>query len=146
MKTKFLLIPALALMSLTAIADNLVINIAKLPAQSQSFVKKFFPKGKVAIVTTDNDLLDTEYEVIFTNGTSIEFDNAGKWKEIDCKAPNTIPDEIIDAKIGEFIKLNYPDNKVIAIDLGRKKTELKLDNRIELKFNKAGQLVDIDVD
>ena len=45
-----------------------------------------------------------------------------------------------------YIKKNYPDCKVLTIEIEKNRTEVKLSNRVEVTFNKNNEVIDIDMD
>lgn len=128
----------------TACADNdKPITVAQLPAKAQQFVKTHFPKEKIALAKLEQDFLETRYEVVFTNGSKVEFLKDGEWKEIDCKY-STVPTAVIPAQIAQYISQNYPDTKVVQIDRDKRDYEVKITNGLELTFDKQFNLIDID--
>ncbi len=130
--------------SSAAYADNdKPISIDKLPVAAQEFIANNFSAEKVALAKVDNEILEVSYEVIFVSSIRIEFYRNGEWKEIDCeysKVPESvIPDAII-AKISQM----YPNRSVINIEKSKHGYELKLNNGIEMEFDKRYNLIDID--
>lgn len=95
MKKKILLLlsslVSLTLMlSLTSMKDDdKPIPFAQLPKVAQQFVKANFT-SEVSYVTVDNDLIGKSYEVVLVNGTRIEFDGKGNWKDVDAE-PGIVP-------------------------------------------------------
>lgn len=130
--------------STAAYADNdKPVSVSELPAAAQQTLKKYFGKQKVALAKMESGLLDKSYDVIFTNGEKIEFNRSGEWTEISCKTSG-VPAGLIPAGISQYIKSNYPDARVLAIERD-KEYEVDLSNRVELTFNKSFQIVDIDM-
>lgn len=124
-------------------ADDKAISVKELPATAQQFIRKHFSKQQVAIVTMDKDFLDKSYDVHFANGVSIEFDKAGKWTEVDCKT-SKVPDAIIPMRILKYVRATYPNNKIVKIENDGKEYEVKLQTDVELTFDKAFKLIDVD--
>lgn len=118
-----------------AIAGNdKVITVKQLPQTAQTFLKTYFHNSKVALVKMDNNVISKDYEVTFTNGNKVDFDSKGIWEEIDCKA-SAVPAKVVPAKIMKYVRANYPKEKIVKIDRERKGYEIKLSNRMELKFD-----------
>lgn len=115
----------------------------ELPAKVQKFITTHFPKAKVSLVKEDKELLDRTYEVTFANGESVEFYKNGDWKDVECKS-STVPDAIVPSEIAKKIKEQYPDAKVLKIERDGKGFEVKLSNKMELKFNNKFQIIEID--
>ena len=88
-------------------------------------------------------MTEISYDVIFTDGSKVEFDRKGDWTEVDCLAI-PLPPGIVPKAITEAVKSQYPDAKVTKIERDHREYEVKLTNRVELTFNKKMQLIDID--
>ncbi len=91
----------------------------------------------------EKELWDKKYDVVFTNGEKIEFDKNGEWKEIDCKF-SAVPDILVPQQIQDHIKKQFPQNKIIQIEKDSKGYEIKLNNKLELKYTPTFQLKEID--
>lgn len=127
-------------------ADNeKPIQIAQLPQTAQTFIKQNFPGLKVAFAKVEKDWFDTSYDVMFTNGDKLEFNKNGEWKEIRCNT-SMVPVKVIPAPIQKFVKENYPDAKVASIEKDRYEYEVRLSNRMEVKFDLQFNVIDMDTD
>ena len=123
----------------TACADNdKPIAVTQLPQKAQLFIKTHFPKEKVALAKLERDFLETRYEVVFTNGSKVEF-----LKDVECKY-SAVPTAIIPAQIASYVSQNYPDTQIVQIDRDKRDYEVKLTNRLELTFDLNFNLIDID--
>ena len=83
------------------------------------------------------------YEIAFTTGDKIEFDRKGEWTDIDCKY-SAVPAGIVPAQIVAYIAENYPDSQVVQIEKDSRSTEVNLDNRMEIKFDKQYRVIEMD--
>ena len=81
-------------------------------------------------------------ENMFADGKD-EFDRKGEWTDIDCKY-SAVPTGIIPAPIAKYVADNYPDNKIVQIERDTRSTEVKLDNRMEIKFDKQHRVIEMD--
>ena len=63
--------------------------------------------------------------------------------DIDCKY-SAVPTGIIPAPIAKYVADNYPDNKIVQIERDTRSTEVKLDNRMEIKFDKQHRVIEMD--
>lgn len=124
-------------------ADDRPSRYENLPAKAKTFIEQNFPEAKVALVTVEDEAWDAQYDVIFTDGNKLEFDKAGEWKEVDCKYTR-VPENVLPKRIREHVKANHPDSYVIKIERGWRKYEVKLDNRMELEFDKNGKFMRFD--
>ena len=128
----------------TLYADNdRLISKEQLPLVSQQFVNKHFAGHKTSYVKLERDFFERSYKVVFTDGTKLEFARNGEWKEIDCRR-SSVPSPIIPDKILKYVKNNYPDAKILQIERDRNDYEVRLSNRLELTFDKAFNIIDID--
>lgn len=80
---------------------------------------------------------------MFNNGEKIEFDRKGNWTEIDCKM-SAVPAKLVPASIARYVKSTYPGTKILKIEKDDYDYEVQLSNRLEIKFNKNFQVIDID--
>lgn len=144
MKKIFVLLVCLFALQTVVRADNdRPITVNQLPATAQQFIKKYFPNVNVAFAKMEKDFFQTSYEVLFANGNKLEFNGSGEWADLDCKY-TAVPTELIPAQITEYIKMYYPGTSVLKMERDYSTYEVKLNNRLELTFNKQFQLIDID--
>lgn len=133
-----------ALCAGVAKADNdRAIQFYQLPEIARQFIQLHFPDGKVAVVKMENGLVSKSYDVHFTDGSHIDFDGKGNWEEVNCKA-SSVPDAIVPVAILEYVRANYPGEKVVKIEKDYRKYEVKLSNRIELTFDLSFNLREVD--
>ena len=132
-------------MSVTvASADNdRVISFDQLPVKARQFVKKYFPEEKVSYVKEESDFMELSYEVVMAQGTKVEFNGKGEWKEVDCRYA-TLNEDLVPGKIRDYVNSNFEGAKFVKIEKGYRGYEVKLTNRLELTFDSQFNLVDID--
>ena len=144
MKKMMLILACVFTIVTNANADNYrPINVSQLPEKAQTFLTTYFPEAKVSLARKEFDVTELSYDVIFTNGSKVEFDRKGEWTEVDCLT-QPLPAGIVPATIEKVIKEQYPDAKATKIERDRREIDVKLSNRVELIFNKKMQLIDID--
>ena len=153
MKKIVVLFVSMLVLATTASAGNdKPIQVSQLPQTAQQFIKKYFGDRKVAFAKEESDFRKS-YEIAFKavnmidlvrkNGDKIEFDRKGEWTDIDCKY-SAVPTGIIPAPIAKYVADNYPDNKIVQIERDTRSTEVKLDNRMEIKFDKQHRVIEMD--
>lgn len=144
---KKILVIILAVFSLgvvTVKADNdRVITKDALPAKAQQFVNAHFASVKISYIKEDRDFFDRNYELVFADGSKIEFGRNGEWVDVDCRY-NSVPQAIVPAAIQTYVKSNFPDVKIIEIERKRGNHEVKLSNKLELVFDKNLKIKGID--
>lgn len=127
-------------MCMSMMADNTrVIPFDQLPEQAQTIVKQHFADKVPAIVTKERK----EYKVVFQSGEIAEFNKKGKWTELDCNM-SAVPTTLIPEQIKAAVQQTFPGATIIKIDHIRKGYEVKLNNRMEMKFNKRFKIVEFD--
>ena len=143
-KIKFLLLMAMVMtMSLTMSADDddRVITFEQLPQAAQAFHKAHFAAKAPLLVTADWDDFTIRYE----SGDKVEFDRSGNWKDIECYN-SKVPTEAIPEQISAYLAQNYPGKSVIKLERHRSVYEVKLNNGMEIEFNRNFQVIDMDYD
>lgn len=144
MKKLFLSLTCLVLVSTVSFADSdRAIAVNQLPQAAQQLIKNYFADIEISYAKMETELFDKSYEVIFVNGNKVEFDKKGEWTDVDCKYTE-VPVGIVPQKIQDFITKNHPNTKVIEIDKDSRDYELKLSNRVELKFDRNENFIGYD--
>ena len=139
-KSMFILMAFVLTMCLPAMADNdRVITFDQLPAPAQTLLKQHFANKVPLIVTVDWD----DYKIVYQSGEKVEFDKKCNWRELDCKSSN-VPTALIPEQIKASVKKTFPGAIVIKLDRDRRGYDVKLNNGMELEFNKNFEIVDID--
>ena len=118
-------------------------KVDQLPQKAQEFIQKYFPKNEISLAKMEKDFWEKKYEVVFVNGEKAEFLKDGSWEKVDCKY-STVPTGIVPQAIKDYVSKHYPEAKILKIERDSKTYEVKLNNQLELEFNKAFQLIDID--
>ena len=127
MKKIFFAIACVFALTTSACDDNYQpVYQDQLPEKAQVFLATYFPEAEISLARKEIDVTELTYDVIFTDGSKVEFDRKGNWTEVDC--------------------LNHPipEAMVIKIERDHSEIDVKLNNRVELTFNKHMQLIDID--
>lgn len=124
-------------------AQDKIVTFNQLPTKGQNFISKYFQKGQVSTVILDNDYISKDYDVVLTNGTKIEFDGKGNWKEVDGKR-NAIPTTFIPQSILNYVNKSFPNTKIIKIEKNRFSYDVELTNGLDLEFDSKGNFVRID--
>lgn len=121
-----------------AIFDKYTIDRDQLPEEAQAMLAEHFPKAKVSMIKVDKHLLKkTDYDVRLLNGTTIEFNNKGKWTSVDCKT-REVPEALIMKPIRNYVKKNYDGLKIVKITKKASGYEIALSDTTTLKFNHLG--------
>ncbi len=143
-KLRFFLLMAMVMtMSLTMSADDddRVITYEQLPQAAQTFLKQNFAKKVPLVVTADWD----DYTIVYESGERVEFDKKGNWKDVECRT-SKVPTDLIPEQINTYLKKNYPGKSVVKIERHRSVYEVKINNGMEIEFNRNFQVIDVDYD
>jgi len=143
-KIKFFLLMAMVMtMSLTMSADDddRVITYQQLPQAAQTFLKKNFAKKVPLVVTADWD----DFTIVYESGERVEFDRNGNWKDIECRA-SKVPVDLIPGQITAYLSKNYPGKSVVKLERRRMGYEVRINNGMEIEFNRNFQVIDVDYD
>ena len=143
MKRFIVIIAALFGVTFAASADERPIEVSQLPKTAQEFMAKHFNNTPLLYATVDREILDTDYEVRLEDGTKIEFNGAGEWRDVSNKRAG-IPRDIIPTKILHYVDKQYPQSAVLSIERDTRDYEINLSNGLELTFTLDGKLIGID--
>lgn len=124
-------------------ADDRPVTYDQLPEAAKTFIKKHFPKANLVYATVDDDLIRPDFEVRLDNGFEIQFENDGSLDKIETREGN-VPEVLIPEKIREYVRKNYPHVTYKEYEVGTRSYEVKLSNKLELKFNSSFVLIEID--
>lgn len=111
-------------------AKDKTINVSNLPSGITLFVKKYYPSAKITKVSQESD--DKDYNLKLSDGSELEFSQAGMWSEI--KTKTSIPAGILPQGILDHVKKAYPGRNIKSIEHSKAGYDIRLNN------NKAFQL------
>ncbi len=123
-------------------ADDRPIGFDRLPEPAKEYIQTNFPGEKTTMVTKDDDLIFADYTVMLSNGIRLEFGHSGALTQIS--SPNGIPAELVPVSIRNYVQAHYPDAGYLDFEIGRRTYEVKLTNRMELKFNNNFHIIEVD--
>lgn len=139
-KRLFMMLTIVFTMCMSIMADNdRVITFDQLPTQAQTLLKKHFADKVPLVVTVDWD----DYKVMYQSGEKVEFDKKGNWKEFECKT-SAVPTALIPEQIKTKVKTTFPGATILKLDRDRRGYSVKLNNGMEIEFDKKFQVVEID--
>ena len=58
-------------------------TVGKLPAAAQQFLDTHFKGLTVAYAVEDPKIIGSEYEVVYTDRTQVDFENNGEWSSVE---------------------------------------------------------------
>ena len=140
----FIAVGIFALVLLMTACSDKPVTAEQLPEPVKAFIQQTFPGQPITYAEKDLEGLGSQYDVVLSDGTRIEFDNDNVWDKIECPMTNSVPAALIPEPIMAHIEANFPDALVLKIDKEHYGYELELNNGLELKFNKQGVLTEMD--
>lgn len=146
MKKLTVILAAAALLAASAPAmagNDRPINVTELPATSQQFLKTYFQGVEVSFAQLDEEMFDKDYKVVFVDGSKVEFDKQGQWKEVDCQY-GEVPSGVVPQQIRDYVAKHFAGRKITKIDRDKRDYEVELDNGLDLKFDLKFRLVKMD--
>ena len=147
MKTKFFCMAVIAILLASLQPANAwrekIITVAQLPTQAQTVLKRHFKSQQPVLVKQELEGMRISYDVVFADGSKVEFDAKGEWTEIDCTR-SAVPSALIPSQILSFVKRTYPGVFITQIDRDRYGYDVDLSNGLEIEFDKAFRVRDID--
>lgn len=143
MRKRMLFLLATFMCVITSCMADKPIAYSEMSAEARSFVEQYFPDAKVAFVESYYGFLGNSYEIKFNTGDELKISKSGEWREIKSVSLN-IPDELIPENIRTYLDDNFPGVKVKKIERSKKYVEVDLVNKIEIKFNHKGAVIELD--
>lgn len=127
---------------LFAKADDRPVTFAQLPAAAQTFINEIYPDEKVSYAMVDDDLIRPDYTVVLASGIKVRFNHDGSLEKIEARGG--VPASVIPVQILDYVKMYTPDAVVVEYEVERSGYEVKLSNRMELKFNRKFKIARFD--
>jgi hypothetical protein len=140
---KIFAVAAIVLASLQIVkADDRPVTFSQLPVPAQTFINTNYPDEKISYATKDDDFILPDYNVMLANGVKIQFEHSGALEKIESRTG--IPEDLVPFQIRDYVKMHYPDAIFVEYEIGKRSYEVKLSNRLELKFNRNFNVIEID--
>lgn len=125
-------------------AQDLAINQNQLPKTAKNFLFTNFKGVAISSVVEDREIYGVdEYKVYLSNGTKIEFDSKGNWKEVNGEHQK-LPYGFIPGSIRNYVAKSFPNTYIVKIEKERWSYKAELSNGVDLKFDKNGNFSRID--
>lgn len=119
------------------------ITLDKLPAAAQEFLAANFKDLTLAYAVEDPKFIGSEYEVIYTDRTEVDFESNGEWSSVERKYV-AVPAAIVPVQIADYVKKSFAGEFIRKIDRDKYTWEVELSNGLEIKFDRNFQVIDID--
>ena len=128
----------------TLSAQDTLIRSNELPKNAQQHLRKAFGSQRIVQAEKETTLgVVKDYKAILANGTEVEFERNGQWKEMENKKAG-IPYNAMPAAISNYLKRNYARVLVEKIEKENRGYKVDLSNGLELEFDSKGKFLRID--
>ncbi len=140
MKKFILTLLTLLLVGGSVMADGRkrAIDPENLPKPAIELIQKHWPSCVIDYAFIDGK----EYEVLLSDGTMIEFNSKGVWKEMKCT--DGLPVTLVPGNITRYVVNRYPKQLIIKCEKMRGGYEVKLTNGLEIQFDMQGRVTHVD--
>ncbi len=115
-----------------------------LPKAAHAFIEKHFAAKKIAAVTIDKGWGTKSFEVTLDDGSELEFNAKGEWRELEAGAGTGLPSTMLPEKISEYLTQHYPTAMIKEAARRGKGYEIELRAGPELEFDANGHFVRLD--
>ena len=140
MKKLALFLVTLLTLTFSAKADHdQIVAFDQLPQAAQALLKQHFASKVPLVITVDRD----DYTIVYESGEKVEFDKQGNWKEINCRT-SQVPAELIPEQIKAHVRTTFAGATIVSLDRDRRGYDIKLSNGLDVEYNRAFQVVEID--
>lgn len=115
---------------------------AQLPKEANTFLEANFKGIQIQDVKKETEGTTFKYEVKLANGTEVEFNNRGRWREVESKT-TSLPTTMLQPSIGKYIQKNYPGAKITEIKKGTRFSFVEINDKDTLQFDSEGNFYKI---
>lgn len=143
MKKFFSIVAMMVLFTMSACSQDQVGTFDQLPQNAQELINQHFNKDNISLIKIDKDLTGNEYEVIFVDGTDLEFDKNGNLIKVDCGLTQ-VPTALVPEQVTTYVSTNYPNNFITEWGKEDRGWKAELNNGVDLLFNSQYEFTGID--
>lgn len=110
---------------------------AQLPKEANTFLDANFKGIQIQHVKREAEGTTFKYEVKLSNGAEVEFNNRGRWREVESKT-ESLPATMLQPSVGQYIQKNYPGAKITEIKKGLRFNFVEINDKTTLQFDTEG--------
>lgn len=131
----------LAFVLFTNCEEETVITVQELPTEINSFVENHFENSTISYAEKVR-FEDEKYKITLSTGYKISFNK--KNEMIKISGNSQVPNSVIPEQILDYVNSNFSSNYIEEWKKEKKNHEVKLDNDLELVFDKNEQFLKMD--
>ena len=109
----------------------------QLPLEANTFLEANFKGIQIQEAKKETEGTTFKYEVKLANGAEVEFNNRGRWREVESKT-TSIPTTMLQPSVGQYIQKNYPGAKITEIKKGVRFNFVEINDKTTLQFDSEG--------
>ncbi len=114
----------------------------KIPKEATTFIEANFKGATIQEVKKEAEGTTFKYDVKLANGVKIEFNNRGRWREIESKT-TSLPTTMLPQSVGQYIQKNYSGAKITEVKKGVRFDFVEINNNTTLQFDTEGKFYKI---
>lgn len=114
----------------------------KIPKDATAFIETNFKGIAIQEVKKESEGTTFRYDVKLANGAKIEFNNRGRWREIESKT-TSLPTTMLQPSVGQYIQKNYSGSKITEVKKGIRFDFVEINNNTTLQFDTEGKFYKI---
>lgn len=114
---------------------DVIVSPNALPENIKQFISTHF-KAQIGLVEMDKK----SYEIYLTDGTELEFDILGNWKEIESKL-TPIDFAVLPANISKILQNQFPGAVLVEVKHKINYYKIKLSNRMKIRIDPNGTIL-----
>lgn len=136
---KLILTFLMALVAFAAVAGERPVRFEELPERAQDFIRTYLGELTFSYAKYDSDITDQTYDVVFTDGTEVEFNRRGEWLKVEGTRRFAVPEAIVPMGVVGYVEANHPSMIIVEVERERKSYKVTLSNDLELVFDQLGR-------
>ena len=144
MKKLFLLLIVSIVGMMPILADNdKIITREELPEKAQVFLTQHFEGIEILYAKVEREMgVIMSYDVLL-DGVKVEFNRSGEWTSVDCER-NQVPNGVLPQGVLDYVTKKFAKSYVVEIERGLLGYDVKLNNDLDLDFDKNGKFLRVD--
>jgi len=114
-----------------------------LPQTAKEFIDTHFTDLPILQVENKKSPITdgTVFEVTLADGTELDFDKDGEWRELNAEDGKTIPTAVLPKAISEYLNAQYAGTAVQSVDKELEGYAVELENDVDLLFDLEGNFL-----
>ena len=139
----FLIVSIVGMMPILADNDK-IITREELPEKAQVFLTQHFEGIEILYAKVEREMgVIMSYDVLLDGEVKVEFNRSGEWTSVDCER-NQVPNGVLPQGVLDYVTKKFAKSYVVEIERGLLGYDVKLNNDLDLDFDKNGKFLRVD--